>query len=513
MPVPTRAPRRLVLATGTAAGLGLCCAVAMLLWPRMGTDLSAAFAHADFATAHGLRPVDFRWYGGTEQFGYSLISQYVMSVVGVLLTGVVSALVCSVAFAAILSHCRVRRPVLAGAAGTLCIFANLVSGRITYALGIAFGMVALLALVTHRRTRAGVLAVLSAAASPVSGLFVGLVGAALLLSGRRADGRLLALSAGVPLVFEAFVFGQGGYNTISWSDASSSLVLCLAVLVMCRYRPVRWGAAMCAAGLLATYVVHTPVGLNATRLPVMFAVPVIFATARMRLPWLLVPLLLLTAYRPQLIGADLEDRGSPASTAAYFRPVIAALMARHPVGRVEVPPLRDYWESVYVAEAVPLARGWLRQADTDRNPLFFDRPLTPTTYQAWLVDNGVQYVAVADAVTSHVGTDEAHLIEGGLPYLSQVWTGPHWRLFEVAGDPALADPPARVIAEDASGVTLSLPGPADVVVRVRWTRLLTLSGPDGCVRPDGRWTRLSARKGGTYRLSSALHLGSPARCR
>lgn len=498
---------------GTATGLGLSCSLAMLLWPRMGTDLSAAYAHAQFVDAHGLHPVDFRWYGGIQQYGYSLLSQFVMDWIGVLLTGVLSALACSMAFAAILARCRVRRPVLASAAGTLCIFANLVSGRITYALGAGLGMLALLAVVRVRRLRGGVLAVLCAAASPVSGLFLGLAAVAMFVSGRRAVGRLLAVCSGVPLLLEAFVFGQGGYNTLSWSDTSSSLVLCLAVALMCPYPVLRRGSMICFAGVLVAYLVHTPVGLNVTRLPVMFAVPLILATARLRLPLLLVPLLVLTVYRPQLIGADFQDRGAPESRDSYFAPVIAELRARHPVGRVEVPPLRDYWESVYVGDVVPLARGWLRQADTDRNALFFDATLRPDTYRAWLVDNGVQFVALAEGTPSHVGQAEARLIAAGLPYLTQVWAGPHWRLYEVAGDPAIADPPATVLAEDATGVSVAVPSAAEVVLRVRWTRLLTLTGPSGCLRPDGRWTRLTVRTPGTYRISSALQLADRARCR
>ena len=57
-------------------------AVGYLLAPKMGTDLSAQVAHADFWSAFGATPVDLRWYGGSEQFGYSLVSPAVMALPG-----------------------------------------------------------------------------------------------------------------------------------------------------------------------------------------------------------------------------------------------------------------------------------------------------------------------------------------------------------------------------------------------------------------------------------------------
>ena len=65
--------------------------------------------------------------------------------------------------------------------------------------------------------------------------------------------------------------------------------------------------------------------------------------------------------------------------------------------RVEIPPTRSRWESVYVAESIPLARGWLRQMESPDFDLFTDGNLTAAAYAKWLRAHGVDYVAVPDA--------------------------------------------------------------------------------------------------------------------
>src|SRR5690348_1771718 len=165
----------------------LALAVAYLLAPPLGTDLSAQVARAQFVERYGLTAVDLGWYGGTAQYGYSLVSPPVMALLGVRVTGAIALVVSSVALAALFTRTGARRPVLGGVIGTFCIAGNLVSGRVTYALGVAFGLLALLALTAPRRWQrlaggcAG--ALLASATSPVAGLFVGLAATALVVSG------------------------------------------------------------------------------------------------------------------------------------------------------------------------------------------------------------------------------------------------------------------------------------------------------------------------------------------
>ncbi|QKW15716.1 hypothetical protein [Verrucosispora sp. NA02020] len=554
-----RGSRVVALAAASAGALG----VAYLILPAMGSDLAAQVARADFFAAHGATPVDLRWYAGVQQFGYSLLTQPVMALLGVRLTGVIAVVAAAALLAALLVRTGVPRPLLGSLVGVVTIAGNLVSGRVTYGLGVAFGLAALLAL-TWRRSSwrplvlAGAAALLASAASPVAGLFVGLAGVAVLLSGRYADGLTVAVAAAVPLGVTAVLFGDGGWMNISRTDTIRATVTALLVAALVGYRPVRSGAVLAAGGVVAAALVHTPVGLNATRLATMFALPVLAAAARPP-AWLArsahlriaprpdaspqpgrsvqaspptrpdligrpevsarprrrgvaaVALAVLLAavcwWQPPVVSADLRSIGDPTSRPSYYAPLRAELDRRGLTGRLEVPPTRNYWEAARMGD-VPLARGWLRQADIDRNPLFFTTvpgaagtgvPLTADSYRDWLDEYAVQYVAVPDAPLSWVGRAEAELVTGGLPYLTEVWSDPHWRLYAVTDPTPLVGGPAELVRSDGASVTFRTPDAGPVPVRVRHSRWLTASG-GATVDADGDWTVVTVPGAGTYTL-------------
>lgn len=431
-----------------------------------------------------------------------------MACLGVRRTGVLAALVAAAALALLLRRAGAPRPLLGSLAGATCLVLNLASGRITYALGLAVGLLALLAL--PRRAPAALLALLAGTASPVAGLFVGLGGAALLLTGRRRDGLTLALPSAVGLAVVGGLFGQGGVNEMSWHDAWTAVLLTAAAGLAVPRRAVRVGAVLMVLGVLVAYTVPTPVGLNAVRLPVMFAVPLVLAFAPWR-PLVLVPVVVaLVLVKLPVQTSDVRRADLAVNTAAYFAPVVAELGARQPTGRVEAVPTVDYWEAVYVAEVAPLARGWLRQQDTLRNRLFFDGSLSPATYEAWLRDTGVQYVALPAGPLAFVGKAEGSLVRGGLPYLTKVWAGGGWVLYEVAGSPSLAEG-AQVLSSTPTEVAVRVDAPGDVLLRLQPSRELTLSGP-GCLAPEGRWLRLHAERAGDFVIGSRLQLRATARC-
>ncbi|NES12408.1 MULTISPECIES: hypothetical protein [Micromonospora] len=524
-----RGSRVMALCATSALVLG----VLQLTLPATGSDMSAQVARAGFFAEHGPALVDLRWYGGVHPWGYSLLSPPLMALLGVRLTGALALLASATAFAALLVRTRVPRPLLGGLVGVLTIAANLVSGRVTYALGVAFGLAALLALtlptgVRWRWPRAGLAvlaALLASAASPVAGLFVGLAGVALLLTRRYADGLLLAAPAAAPLAVTGLLFGEGGWMNISRTDTLHAVLTSLLVAALVGYRPVRVGALLSAAGVLAAALVHTPVGLNATRLVVMFALPVLAASAALprrladRLPQrvarhrvagaaaLAVLLATVCWWQPPVVAADLRSASDPTADPAYFAPLRAELARRGLTGRVEVPPTRNYWEAAHLGE-VPLARGWLRQADIARNPLFFTTvpgargtgvALTPASYRAWLTDNAVEYVAVPDAELSWVGRAETRLIEDQLPYLRLVWASQHWQLYSVAQHTSIVEPPATLISATSDAVTVSAPSQQRILLRIRYSRWLT-SDPGGILTPAGTWTALRTSRPGIYTI-------------
>ena len=140
-----------VVAVSAASALAL--GVLYLALPATGSDLSAQVARADFFAAHGTAPVDLRWYGGVHPWGYSLVSPPLMTLLGVRLTGALALLAAATAFAALLVRAGVPRPLPGSLVGVLTIAGNLVSGRVTYALGVAFGLAALLALTLPAQPR------------------------------------------------------------------------------------------------------------------------------------------------------------------------------------------------------------------------------------------------------------------------------------------------------------------------------------------------------------------------
>ncbi|GIE24215.1 hypothetical protein Ahu01nite_073170 [Winogradskya humida] len=527
----------------TAVGVvSLVAAVAFLVAPPMGIDLAAQVAHADFWGRHGGALLDFGWYGGTSPYGYSLLTPAPMAWLGggtggAKALGAIAAVVASLLLTLLLLRTGARRPLAAGLLGALGVFGNIVSGRVTFTVGLVFGLSALLALTfpqSWRRAAAVAAAVLAGAASPVAGLFVGLAGTALLLSaglrrterpgtaGRRLDGFLIAVAAAVPTIGMSLLFGTSGpMNTIN-SDTLRSFTVSLLVALLVPRRAVRIGALFSAAGVLAASILTTPVGLNAGRLSATFALVTLAGYAalpsRVRLPEALsrpaarvaamaVLLAGVALWQHPVAAGDLRGTGDPMASPEYFRPLLDEVERRQPVGRVEVVPTANYWEAAYVPGTAPLARGWLRQADTDRNPLFFEKKLTAAGYGTWLRDSGVSLVALAAAPPASVARREARLVRSKPSYLKQVWRNKDWTLYEVSGDPELVTG-AELVSSTDGAVVFDAASPGDVLVRVRWSRWLSLRGPGGCVEAGpAEWTTARVRTPGRYVLSGSLSSG------
>jgi len=183
--------------------------------------------------------------------------------------------------------------------------------------------------------------------------------------------------------------------------------------------------------------------------------------------------------------------------------LVAELARRGPVGRIEVVPMNGHEESVWVADQVPLARGWLRQLDTARSPLFYDRSLDAASYLRWLRASGASYVALPSGPLDGAGHQEAVLLRRGVPGVSQVWTDGWWRLYRVAGG-AMVRGDAVLRASDRARVVVEVRARGRVHVAVWWSRWTSLSGPGGCARPGSRagWTALEVDRPGRYVLTS-----------
>jgi hypothetical protein len=513
-PAPSAPPllRRIPRPVVVTAVVSLVLTTGFLLLPLAGTDLAAQVARGHFFRVYGARPVDFRWYGGVYPFGYSAFTGPLNSLLGSRGVGAVSCVVSAAAFAWLLVRIGVRRPALGGVLAAIVGVCNLVSGRTTFALGIAFGMLALCALVAPwpprvRLTLAALLAAASAMGSPVAGVFTGICGAALLLSGRVRDGLALGAGAALALLPPAYLFRDGGIQPYTEEAMKLAVASCVATffLVPPRWRALRIGIALAGLAAVACFWLPTPVGSNIVRLPMLYAAPVVVAVSTLDRRWLAAAVAFLCWWQPPLVAGDLGNAGDRAAHRDFFTPLVGQLDARGPVGRVEVVPLHDHWEATYVAEEVPIARGWLRQVDVERNAIFYDNSLGPATYLTWLYANSVSYVALPrSAGLDFSGREERTLIQGDLPYLRKVWENGDWILYDVVGSTSLVEYPGRLVSSDPTGVTFDAAESADVLVRVRHSRWLTIDGPRGCFVPDGSWIRVRVSEPGRYRVSSSL---------
>ena len=194
----------------------------------------------------------------------------------------------------------------------------------------------------------------------------------------------------------------------------------------------------------------------------------------------------------------------PAAKSHYFEPLRQFLATLPDQRRIEIPFTRSHWEGAEIALDTPLARGWLRQLDTGRNPIFYGGPVTRLTYASWLAENAVRYVALPSAKPDKSSYAERALIERGLPYLRLRWRSDDWRVYEVLLPTpfVISQKRANIVLEQLGSdeLLLDVKRPGEAIVRVRWTPYWFAQG--ACVEPYGNWTRVIARKVGFVHMST-----------
>ncbi len=418
----------------------------------------------------------------------------------------IAAVISALLLGVLLARHRVPRPRAAALWVAIALWTELSAGRAAFTLGLAAGLGCVaVADVSLARTKrdliaAAVLALLCCLLSPVAAVFVGVVAAAFAVSRRWSQAAAIAVGASLPLAAMALL-SDGGAQPIIVQNWLPPMLAVAAVLLLIprRWQLVRAGAIIYGLGVVLTCLVPSLVGSNVARLGELLAGPLLAGMASARHRWLLaIALGAAAVWQVAQPIADLEQGNAPAyapQTAALVR----ELRALHAdTARVEAVPQYGHWESQELASVVPLARGWERQLDIERNPLFYGGVLTPAAYYSWLQYNAVRYVAISAARPDPAGVAEAATVREGQPWLVLVWHNASWRLYRVTGTEPLASPPATVTGSTPAQITLRLDRTGTTIVRVHWSPLLQV--PGATVSRAGPWTRIAVRQPGSYVL-------------
>ena len=502
------------LAPAVAAALAVIAGIAG--W--RGSDLPAALYRISLFHRHGLTLWDSQWYGGHWTLDYSVIFPPVAGIIGVQVTEVLGVAIAALAFDRLAVRALGRSARVGSIAFALGTLVQVAIGQLPFLMGEAFGLSALWAATRGHWRVAALLAACAALASPLAGAFIALAALAWLLSEWPARrGQLIPLigAALIPVGALSLLFpGQGAmpFPFKAWAF-SLAVYAAAALLLPPKARVLRIACALYLGAFVMSFVLHTPVGGNVERLGEAFgpgiAAIALWPARRLLLAVIAVPLIILQ-WGPALAAMS-TNRVDPSTKQAYYTPLVQFLGAHAtPPGRVEIVPTLLHWEVAYAAPTIPLARGWERQLDTADNPLFYNEaPLTAATYDAWLLDNGVRYVALPDAKLDYAGNAEGKLVRAGVPGLTLVWRDAHWRVYSVTGATGIVSGPATPVLIDGGEVDLNATAAGTVLVRVRYNTHWSVVTGSACLSKDpGGWLRVRTTAPGPVHLQ--LRLVGPA---
>ena len=499
-------------------------AVLALLWVALAPptpDMAAQVYRSTLFGSHGYEIYDSSWYGGHNLLGYSLVFPPIGALLGPRLVGALAVTVSVVCFSLLL---RGRFTPTAIRVATiwfaLAAIGDLMIGRITFSLGIAIGLAAILAWDRSRYVLAVIGAVACAATSPVAGLFMVLAAGSIFLAQRSRPAALMAAGAGLMVVGLALGFPEGGVQPYPILHTAIPVAAGVALFLLAgdEYRPVKIAAAIYVPAVIASSLIPSPLGENVARLAILFAGPLIAAIVLSRpgrpryAPAL--ALLVVAIVGWQLLGPVRETAkgaSDPSTAEAYHQPLVDWFATRgsEPF-RVEVPFTRGHWEATYLAPHVPLARGWMTQLDTKYGELFYryDQPFSTAEYRRWLSDNAVRYVAVPDAAPDPSSRRELAVIATRPDWLRPAWSNANWKVYEFTDPEPLLSGPGKLTWMGRDGFALKTSSPEPMVVRMRWTSYFTVEAGSACLaRAPGGWTQVTALRPGKIEVGTRFAPG------
>lgn len=524
-------PISLARVAGPAVAAALV-AVWLIVDPRT-PDLAAQIYRVALFKQIGLAVWDEHWYAGHDLPGYSLLFGPLGALLGMRVVGALCALASTVLFGR-LATTFYGEEAAAWGTGVFAVVAvgDVWLGRLAFALGVSLALAAGLALARERPWSAGLLSVLCAAASPVAGLVLALAGCTVALHSRAAR-PALALAAGPAFVVAALalLFPEGGHEPFPLLSflATAGAVGAFALALPRGESLLRLGAVVYLGACVAFLLVSTPVGSNVERYGVLLGAPLLVCAAlraragggpgldgwgTVRFGVGLCALAVWVLWGP--VRETAAVAGSPATSVSFYVPVERFLdgLGGPPV-RIEVPLTRSHWEAGELAGRVSLARGWDKQMETRYDG---GAAASAASFRRWLADQAVSYVALPDVALDPSSAAEGRLIRGGLPFLREVFADAHWRIYEVLGATPIVTGPGRLRTLGHDRFTVAAYARGSLLVRVHYTRYLTLTSGRGCVSPGpGGWTLVQVPARGAVtvaaRFSLAAAFGRERACR
>jgi hypothetical protein len=479
----------------------------LIIQPDSADHAAQVFRSGLFAN-EGIVTWDNFWFGGHHLPGYGILLPILSSFIGTRLVGVLASIAAALLFSAIAYDRfgdRARLGVIWFATATSI---SLFTGRLTFALGVAVALCAVLAAQRGHRVLAIGFAFLTPFASPVAALFLacGVIAYAIAERSRRGL-ELAVITVGVALLISA-AFPEGGTEPFDFSSFEPAILVAIAVFVALppEERLLRYGVAVYGAALAGAFLIQSPMGGNATRLGSLLLGPILAFGLWRRQRFaliLLVPVLVYWQWSP--VVRDLEEvNAQPSVSAGYYAPLIDFLRGQphRDSQRVEVLPEAHHWESAYVPDGIYIARGWERQLDRKLNPLFYQSaPITGPQYRSWLDDLGVGYVAVPRAPLDYAALAEKRMIKKGPPsYLDKVFHSKNWTVYAVRNPSPLAIG-GKMIKLTPQGFVVDASAPGTVLVRVHWTPYWSIEQGTGCVEQGpGGYTMLDVTTPGRFRV-------------
>ncbi len=518
-----------------AVALSAALAALMLIWDPQVGDLAAQVFHTELFQHTGLAIWNSSWYAGHYTLNYSVLFPPAAALLGPQVVGMLSVVASSYLFDRLVRDhwgAEARWATLWFAAGVVTLLAD---GQLTFALGVAFGLASLRSLQTGRTTLAIAAAAACPLASPVAGAFLaGVLAAGVWERGERLNRAAIAACAAALILTVApnLAFPEPGRFPFVASSFISIPIWCAAALFLtwraegeARLRRVIVGYAVAGT---AIFLVPNALGGNAVRLGALFGGPVLAAVllSHRPLPRLhpRVPAWFYTAVLVVTLAGSLywqftasvtqiaRSVGDPSTEESFFHPASRWLMEHGGRGtRIEVPPTANHWESAYLAPKFDLARGWLRQLDTARDDIFYkEGALTSHSYEMWLRNNAIRYVALPIAPLDYSSAAERRLILTGPPYLHERFRDNHWRIFEVAKPKPIVAPlgSGRASADSVGpqGFALHVTKPGEFLVRVNFTPYWSIGSGSGCLLRHGKWTVARVARPGTFSVDADFSL-------